>query len=162
MHRTHLIALALAAAIAAAPAAAGAHSAPAKPAVAAASTVQASTLAVPKFIFHAGLAFGAFHHFIYLPFKAGKFTSGSFLSKIKNYVEAAAAAVFVFHETKPLTNVIALLNTVVSKLKGRSLDTATMSTAETQVGSIESLAKGAGSPVSEAIPTAKQLLAGSA
>jgi hypothetical protein len=179
MHRTHLIALALAATIAVAPAAARAHGAPAKAAVATASTVRASALSVPKFIFHAGLAFGAFHHFIYLPFKAGKFTSGSFLSKIKNYVEAGAAAVFVFHETKlalqdaqqnrvlktlvaPLTNVIALLNTVVSKVKGHSLDAATMSTAETQVGSIESLAKGAGSPISEAIPTAKQLLAGSA
>jgi hypothetical protein len=179
MHRTHLIALALAATIAVAPAAAGAHGAPARPAVATASAVRASALSVPKFIFHAGLAFGAFHHFIYLPFKAGKFTSGSFLSKIKNYVEAGAAALFVFHETKlalqdaqqnkvlktlvaPLTNVIALLNTVVSKVKGRSLDAATMSTAETQVGSIESLAKGAGSPIAEAIPTAKQLLAGSA
>jgi hypothetical protein len=179
MHRTHLIALALAAAIAVAPIAAAAQGAPAKPAVAAASRVQASALAVPKFIFHAGLAFGALHHFIYLPFEAGKFTSGSFLSKIKNYVEAAAAAVFVFHETglalkdaeqnkilktlvAPLTSVIALLNTVVSKVKGHSLDAATMSAAEKQVGSIETLAKGAGSPISEAVPTAKQLLAGSA
>ena len=55
---------------------------------------------MPKFIFHAGLAFGAFHHFVYLPFKAGKFTHGSIFSKIKNYAEAGIAALFVYHEVK--------------------------------------------------------------
>jgi hypothetical protein len=182
MHRTRLIALAaplaVAAAIALAPAAAGAHAATAPTALVSAAH-QRSVLAVPKFIFHAGLAFGAFHHFIYEPFKAGKFTSGSFFSKLKNYVEAGAAALFVYHETKlaladaqqnkvlkvlvsPLTAVVALFNTVLSKVKGHSLDAATIGTAESQVSSIESQAQTSGSTVSEAIPSAKQLLAGSA
>src|SRR5205807_538341 len=38
-------------------------------------TVSTSTthLAKTKFVFHAGLAFGAFHHFVYKPFRAGDF-----------------------------------------------------------------------------------------
>jgi hypothetical protein len=178
MHRTRLIAIALAAAaLAFMPTLAGARS-PSRP-VAIARTHEASLLAVPKFIFHAGLAFGAFHHFIYVPFKAGKFTSGSIFSKIKNYLEAGAAALFVYHETKlalqdaqqnkvlkllvsPITSLDALFNTIVSKVKGHSLDAATITSAENDVSSIESQAKSSGSTISEALPTAKQLLAGSA
>ncbi len=182
MHRTRLIAIALTAAtLAFTPALAGAHGAAPRPAaiVAIASAHQQSLLAVPKFIFHAGLAFGAFHHFIYLPFKAGKFTSGGIFSKLKNYLEAGAAALFVYHETKlalqdaqqnkvlkvlvsPLTAVVALFNTIVSKVKGHSLDAATIGSAESAVSSIESQAHSSGSPITEALPSAKQLLAGSA
>jgi hypothetical protein len=190
------VGISLAAILALSPAVGGAHQAPARAAathltaakvvsvahaapVRAAATREASLLAVPKFIFHAGLAFGAFHHFIYLPFKAGKFTSGSFLSKLKNYVEAGAAALFVYHETKlaladaqqnkvlkvlvtPITAVIAVFNTIVSKIKGHSLDAATVTSAETQVGSIESLSSKNGSSITEALPTVSQLAAGSA
>ena len=142
-------------------------------------THAASLVAVPKFIFHAGLAFGAFHHFIYLPFKAGKFTHGSFLSKLKTYAFAGGAALFVYHETKlalkdaqqnkvlkvlvtPLTAVVALFNTIVSKVKGHNLDTSTISSAQSGITSIESASKGSGSSIGEAIPTAKQILTGSA
>lgn len=179
MRRRRLIVVTLAVtALAVAPTLAGAQSVSARPP---AITVAhaASVSAVPKFIFHAGLAFGAFHHFIYLPFKAGKFTSGGFLSKLKTYVEAGAAALFVYHETKlalqdaqqnkllklvvaPLTAVVSLFNTIVSKVKGHNLDPATITSAESAVTSIENQAKQSGSSVSEAIPSAKQLLAGSA
>ena len=179
MHRSHLIAVVLTVtALAGAPSLASAQSPPARPA-AITLAHQASVLAVPKFIFHAGLAFGAFHHFIYLPFKAGKFTSGSFLSKLKNYAEAGVAALFVYHETKlaladaqqnkvlkvlvsPLTAVVAVFNTIVSKVKGHGLDPATISSAQNSITSLESEAKASGSAVSEAIPSAKQILAGSA
>ena len=179
MRHTRLIVITLAAAtLAVAPTLAGARTVPVRPA-AITATHAASVLAVPKFAFHAGLAFGAFHHFIYLPFKAGKFTSGSFLSKLKNYVEAGAAALFVYHETKlalqdaqqnkvlkvvvsPLTAVVALFNTIVSKVKGHSLDAATIASAEGAVATIENQAKRSGSSVSEVVPSAKQLLAGSA
>jgi hypothetical protein len=178
MHRTALLAIALSGVIALSPALAGAHSAPVRP-TAVTTTRQASLLAVPKFIFHAGLAFGAFHHFIYTPFKAGKFTTGSFFSKLKAYVEAGLAGLFVYHETKlaladaqqnkalkllvtPLTAAVALFDTIVSKIKGHSLDAATMTSAESSVSSIETMAAASGSTVSEAIPTAAQLAAGSA
>jgi hypothetical protein len=197
MHRFRLLplaaAVALAAVLALSPAVSGAHSAPARAAtthlagakrpvvahLARAATHEASLLAVPKFIFHAGLAFGAFHHFIYLPFKAGKFTSGSIFSKLKNYLEAGAAALFVYHETKlaladaqqnkvlkllvsPITAVVAVFATIVAKVKGHSLDAATVTSAETQVGSIESLSAKNGSSITEALPTVSQLAAGSA
>jgi len=169
MHHKRLIVVTLAiAALAVAPTLAGAQSVTARPA-AITATHAASVSAVPKFIFHAGLAFGAFHHFIYLPFKAGKFTSGSFLSKLKNYVEAGAAALFVYHETKlalqdaqqnkvlklvvaPLTAVVAVLNTIVSKVKAHNLDAATITTAQSDVTTIEAQAKRSGSSVSEAVP----------
>ncbi len=50
------------------------------------------------FLLHAGLAFYVFDHYIYQPFKAGDLTHG-FTHKLK-LVEAAAAAVFVYHEMK--------------------------------------------------------------
>ncbi len=137
----------------------------------------ASVTAVPKFVFHAGLAFGAFHHFIYLPFKAGKFTGGSLFSKIKNYGEAALAAVFIYHETKlaladaqqnkvlkvlvtPLTAAVSLFNTLVSEVKGHKLSTASVTSAASSVTSIEGLAKTAGSSITEAIPSVSQIAAG--
>lgn len=179
MHRTRLIAIVLVVtALAAAPSLASGHSStPAGAAIT--QTHDASVLAVPKFVFHAGLAFGAFHHFIYLPFKAGKFTSGSFFSKLKSYVEAGAAALFVYHETKlalqdaqqnavlkvlvtPLTAAVGLFSTIVSKVKSHGLDAATITSAQNAVTGIETQAKGSGSSIGEAIPTAKQILTGSA
>jgi hypothetical protein len=179
MQHTRLVAIALATtALVITPTLAGAQTAPPRPA-AVTSSQSASLLAVPKFVFHAGLAFGAFHHFIYLPFKAGKFTSGGFFSKLKTYAAAGAAALFVYHETKlalqdarqnkvlkllvsPLTAAVVLFNTVVSKVKGHNLDATTLTTAQSTLTSIENQAKRSGSAVSEALPSAKQLLAGSA
>ena len=187
MSRRHGCALAVALAVAAlcaAPAlATAAHAAPPSVATLTQSVGaipqghQASVIAVPKFILHAGLAFGAFHHFIYLPFKAGKFTSGSIFSKVKNYVLAGGAALFVYHETKlalavaqqnkvlkglvsPLTAVVAAFGAIVSKVKSHSLDSGTISTAENSVTDIQSQAKSAGSPITDIIPSASQLAGG--
>jgi hypothetical protein len=140
---------------------------------------EANLVAVPKFIFHAGLAFGAFHHFIYTPFKDGKFTKGSLFSKIKTYAGAALAGAFTYHETKlaledakqnkalsvlvaPLTALVSLFDSIVSKIKGRNLDTSSIDSVESSITSIEDKAKSAGSTVAEMIPSAKQLAAGSA
>ncbi|MDQ6749709.1 MAG: hypothetical protein M3Z33_02980, partial [Actinomycetota bacterium] len=51
-----------------------------------------------KFVIHAGLAFGAFHRYIYKPFKAGVF--GRPASHKAALAKAALAAVFAYHETK--------------------------------------------------------------
>ncbi len=51
-----------------------------------------------KFVIHAGLAFGAFHRYIYKPFKAGVF--GRPTSHKAALAKAALAAVFAYHETK--------------------------------------------------------------
>jgi hypothetical protein len=179
MPHMRLIAIALVTtALVMTPTLAAAQAAPPR-AAAITSSHAASLTAVPKFIFHAGLAFGAFHHFIYLPFKAGKFTSGGFFSKLKTYTAAALAALFVYHETKlalqdakqnkvlkalvaPLTAAIAGFNTVVAKVKSHGLDTTTLNSAQSSLTAIESQAKKVGSSVPEAIPTTKQLLTGSA
>jgi hypothetical protein len=178
MRRSRWIVVALmVAALAAAPALASGRAQAARP-VAVTWSHPASVLAVPKFIFHAGLAFGAFHHFIYLPYRAGKFTSGGILSKLKTYIEATGAALFVYHETKlaladaqqnralkllvsPLTAVVGLFDAIVSKIKAHGLDASTVTSAQSSVTTIEAHAKSSGSPITEAIPTAKQILAGS-
>jgi hypothetical protein len=178
MRRSRLLVLGLIVAVLAlTPSLASAQSSAARPA--AIVQTHPSLLALPKFVFHAGLAFGAFHHFIYLPFKAGKFTKGSFLSKLKNYTEAGLAGLFVYHETKlaladaqknkalkvlvsPLTALVGAFNAIVSKIKSHNLDSSTMSSAQSAVTSVESQAKGSGSSISEAVPSSKQLLTGSA
>lgn len=170
--RMFLVALAVAAlAFAAADAGAAAPPVPAR-------AHTASILAVPKFALHAGLAFGAFHHFIYVPFKAGKFTGGGFFSKAKTYVEGGLAALFVYHEVKlaladaqhntalkllvaPLTATVALFSNVLAKVKAHKLDATSISSAQAAVTTLETQAKTSGSPISEAIPSASQLAAGS-
>jgi hypothetical protein len=53
-------------------------------------------LAKTKFVLHAGLAFGAFHRWIYKPAKAGQLSHP--LEHKLTTVKAALAAVFVYHE----------------------------------------------------------------
>jgi len=67
---------------------------------------QVTTQAVPnvhfaktKFVLHMGLAFGAFHRYIYKPLKTGAFKSGS-PGRVKALIKAAAAALFAVHELK--------------------------------------------------------------
>ena len=67
---------------------------------------QATTRTVPnvhfaktKFILHTALAYGAFHRYIYKPFRAGSFKSGA-NGRVKAFAKAAAAALFAVHELK--------------------------------------------------------------
>ena len=66
-----------------------------------------------KFLLHAGLAFGAFHRYIYKPFKAGGFTPAS--SHKLAIVKAGAAGLFAYHEIK-LALVDAQSSATLSKL----------------------------------------------
>src|SRR5579872_4769375 len=85
-----------------------------------------------KFLFHAGLAFGAFHRYIYKPFKAGSFSGPD---KVKTIAKAAIAAAFVYHElhealnqaqcsstlavlVSPITAVLGLITNATNSLKG--------------------------------------------
>ena len=51
-----------------------------------------------KFLLHAGLAFGAFHRYIYKPFRAGVF-SHPFLHKL-SLIKAGLAVLFINHELR--------------------------------------------------------------
>jgi hypothetical protein len=52
-----------------------------------------------KFVLHAGLAFGAFHRYIYKPLKEGQFSGGLLHHKLAT-VKAALAAAFAYHEIR--------------------------------------------------------------
>jgi hypothetical protein len=57
------------------------------------------SFAKTKFLLHAGLAAGAFHRYIYKPYRTGAFKKGAPGQK-KALAKAAASAVFAFHELK--------------------------------------------------------------
>jgi hypothetical protein len=44
-----------------------------------------------------GLGFGAFHHFVYEPFRSGGFASGS-RGRVRGLAEVGLAAAFTVHE----------------------------------------------------------------
>jgi hypothetical protein len=62
-------------------------------------TVPDIKFAKTKFVLHAGLAFGAFHRYIYKPYKEGKFRSGTSGRK-RAFVKAGLAGLFAYHELK--------------------------------------------------------------
>ncbi|MFL5859243.1 MAG: hypothetical protein ACJ780_00450 [Solirubrobacteraceae bacterium] len=82
---------------------------------AAAATTSTTHLAKTKFVLHAGLAFGAFHRYIYKPLKQGKFSGGLLHHKIAT-IKAALAAAFAYHEVK-----LALQDARSSKILSKAL-----------------------------------------
>jgi hypothetical protein len=62
-------------------------------------TVKNIHFANTKFVLHAGLAFGAFHRYIYKPLRSGQFGSGA-THRIRTIAKAAAAGAFVVHELR--------------------------------------------------------------
>jgi len=61
-------------------------------------TTEHIAFAKTKFLFHAGLAFGAFHRYIYKPFRHGGFSPPS--QHKAAIVKAGLAALFAYHEAK--------------------------------------------------------------
>ena len=99
--------------------------------------------ATTKFVLHAGLAFGAFHHFIYKPLQAGDFKHP--LQHKATLVKAGLAAVFAAHElkiaykdakaSKPLSKLAGSLDALATKIDGigrQSQATATSTPATSQ------------------------------
>ena len=136
-----------------------------------------TSFAKTKFLLHAGLAFGAFHHFIYKPFKSGGLTGGGLFSHKLALVKAGLAGVFAYHEVKlaladaqsspllkrlvsPLTGLIGLLQSLGTRLKGGKVDPAAIEATNTQVGATSTASRAAGQVINEATPSAAQLAAG--
>lgn len=63
------------------------------------STVENVHFPKTKFLLHAGLAFGAFHRYVYKPYKAGGFSAGAPKRK-RTIAKAAASGLFAYHELK--------------------------------------------------------------
>ncbi len=102
-------------------------SSPAAPAAtASASTTTTTHLAKTKFVLHAGLAFGAFHRWIYKPATAGELSHP--LEHKLTTVKAALAGAFVYHELKlaladaqsspTLSKLVAPITALENKLDG--------------------------------------------
>jgi hypothetical protein len=127
-----------------------------------------------KFVFHAGLGFGAFHHFIYRPFKSGGFASGT-PGRVRRLIEAGLATAFTVHELRlakrdaeanptlcrlvaaPLDAAAASLQRLAGPVRsgqvsGSDLDQVNDSIDQAQRGSSQ-----AGTPVADQIPTPRQL-----
>ena len=89
-----------------------------------------------RFAFHLGLAYFAFHHFVYKPYRAGSFKAGA-AHRTASIVKAGAALLITYHElkkaydiakgsksgllqglVKPLSGLIGTANRVANKLRG--------------------------------------------
>ena len=131
-------------------------------------TAPATHFAKTKFVLHAGLAFGAFHRYIYKPFKAGKFSGGLLHHKLAT-AKAALAAAFAYHEVKlalvdarssrilstllaPLLALQTKLNSLTGRLKHGSADPAAIQSAQSATDTIAAGSARAGQPVSD-LPT---------
>jgi hypothetical protein len=130
-----------------------------------------------KFVIHAGLAFGAFHRWIYKPLKAGTFSGKSLLRNKKALFKAGLAGLFAYHElklalkdaksspllTKLLTPVTALANKLKSigtGLKRGKVDQAAIESTNSDIAAANGAASAAGSNIQEKVPSALQLAKG--
>ena len=139
----------------------------AAPAAGSGTTTNTVKLAKTKFVLHAGLAFGAFHRWIYKPVKAGYLTHP--LNHKLALIKGGVAAAFVLHELKlaltdaqadptlsklvaPLTAVQDKLKSLPADLKSGNANPADVLSANDSIGSIKQLAARAGQPITEQTP----------
>jgi hypothetical protein len=155
-------------------AACGSSSSSSSPSGGASSSGQASSSttgsighAKTKFVLHAGLAFGAFHRWIYKPLKSGQLTHP--LTHKFTTIKAALAAAFVYHELKlaltdaqasptlsrlvaPITALQDKIRGLGSSLKGGSVDSSQIDGVNGAISSIHSQAASAGQSITEQTP----------
>jgi hypothetical protein len=110
-----------------------------------------------RFVGHVALAFGAFHRYLYKPFKAGTFSSGHH-GRFLGLIKAVAAGLVIKHEVRlaaedvqanptlcrdiaaPLRSFYAAISGLVTGIKGG--DTTGIDGAQTSLASVISTAKG--------------------
>lgn len=127
-------------------------------------TSNATSFAKTKFLLHTGLAFGAFHRYLYKPFQAGAFKSGAH-GRIASFVKAATSALFIKREVRlasedvkanptlckaiaaPLKTVSDTISGAVTSLKGGNASGITA--VQSAVTAAESNASSAGAPIKE-------------
>jgi hypothetical protein len=125
-------------------------------------------LASAKFVLHAGLAFGAFHRYIYTPYKAGKFSGGLFHHKLAT-AKAALAAAFAYHETRlalddarqskvlrkllsPLLALQTKLSTLRDGLRHGSADPSAIQSTQSAAGTLDAQSAAAGERIKDQRP----------
>ncbi|MGH2887445.1 MAG: hypothetical protein ACRDPA_32895 [Solirubrobacteraceae bacterium] len=134
---------------------------------ASATSTATTHLAKTKFVLHAGLAFGAFHRWIYKPAKAGDLSHP--LEHKFTTVKAALAAAFVYHKLKlaladaqasptlsklvaPITDLQNKLHDLAGSVKSGGASPADVAGLDSTVSSIKSQAAAAGQPITEQTP----------
>jgi hypothetical protein len=134
------------------------------------AAVSQTSFAKTKFVIHAALAFGAFKHFIYDPWKAGDFHK-LFSHKIA-LAKAALAAVFCYHEVKlaagyvkdskllsalfsPVTALASKLGALKSQLAGGNYSA--LNGIQNDIGSISGEASQKGQTIGSTVPSLSQL-----
>jgi hypothetical protein len=132
-------------------------------------TVPSVHFAKTKFLVHMGLAFGAFHRYIYKPFRAGAFRAGA-SGRIKAFAKAGAAGLFAAHELKvadedalsddhlrPLARKVGALEdrlgSLGGALKGNSLNAGAIAGAAGAVSSLGSSSSVLGAGIKEVAPS---------
>jgi hypothetical protein len=131
----------------------------------ASATTPTTHFAKTKFVLHAGLAFGAFHRYIYKPYKQGKFSGGLFHHKLAT-VKAALAAAFALHEVRlalndarsskilskalaPLLAMQTKLGTMTSQFRHGQVDPAAILSANGNAAQTGQASAQAGQPISD-------------
>ncbi len=126
---------------------------------------QATTsFAKAKFVAHSGLAFGAFHRWLWKPFQAGTFKKGAD-GRIKAFIKGGLSALFVKREVRlaatdvqadptlckaiiaPLDKLGDTVQAAFDKLKGG--DASGITDLNTSIGSIESISQKDGVAIQE-------------
>jgi hypothetical protein len=133
-------------------------------AVATSCPTEASGFAKTKFVTHAALGFGAFHRYIYKPYKAGTFRSGAH-GRLGAFIKAGLAALFIKREIRlaglaaqkspalckvvlsPLRTVSETIQAAVSKLKGG--DTSGINDVQGAITQVKSGATSQGATITE-------------
>jgi len=117
-----------------------------------------------KFVLHVGLAFGAFHRYIYKPFRAGVF--GKPLSHKAALVKGALATAFIIHELKiaytdaqsspilsklvsPITALMNKIDAMTAQFKAGRYDPSQIKSAQSDVASISTMSDGAGAVIKD-------------
>ena len=120
-----------------------------------------------RFLFHSALGFGAFHRYIYKPLKDGGFSAGA-VKRIRTFLKAGLAGVFVVHEIKEMVkfaeadktlckmvpNIAGITTAVqdlVSKLKGGSASEADLKSVSNMFDSVKSQAGGYGADINDRV-----------
>jgi hypothetical protein len=125
---------------------------------------KASGFAKTKFAAHAALGFGAFHRYIYKPYRAGTFRSGAH-GRLVAFIKAGLAALFIKREIRlafaaaqnspalcklvvsPMRTVSETVQAAVSKLKHG--DASGVGSVETAISQVESQASSQGANIVE-------------
>lgn len=153
-----------------------ANTAPAAPAPSAAGCPQVQNVSFDKtkFVLHAGLGFGAFHHFIYKPFKAGEFSAGS-RGRLRRLATAGLATAFTVHELRlakqdaeanptlcraiaaPLDAAAASLDRLSGPIRSGQASSSDLDQVNTSIDQAQRGSSRTGVPADDQIPSVQQL-----